>query len=99
MDDFHCGKFRPGEAISLYVHNLQKLLSHALSEAVRDMKEPLLLHLFLAGIPKITARQLRASGKVTTLEKAMTCAKLLTTIDPEPEAAVGDKNAEKPNET
>ena len=30
LDDFHHRKPYPGEAISLYVHDLRKLLSHAL---------------------------------------------------------------------
>ena len=30
LDDFHCRKLCLGEAISLYVHNLRKLLTHAL---------------------------------------------------------------------
>jgi len=30
LDDFHRRKLRPGEAISLYVHDLWKLLTHAL---------------------------------------------------------------------
>ena len=96
LDDFHHRKLRPGEAISSYVHDLRKLLSHALPEAGQNAKEPLLLHQFLAGIPEAIARQLRASGEVTTLDKAMTRARLLMTIDREPVAAVVN---EKPNET
>ena len=122
LDDFHRRKLRPGEMISVYVHDLRKLLSHALPEAANDAKEPLLLHQFLAGIPEAIARQLplflhqflagtpeaiarqlRASGEVTTLDKAMTRARLLMTIDSEPVATIADKTpsllAEKPNET
>ena len=103
LDDFHRRKLRPGEAISLYVHDLRKLLSHALPEAANDAKEPILLHQFLAGIPEAIARQLRASGEVDTLDKAMTRARLLMAIDSEPVAAIADNNpslpAEKPNET
>ena len=103
LDDFHRRKLRPDEAISVYVHDLRKLLSHALPEAANYAKEPLLLHQILAGIPEAIARQLRALGEVTTLDKAMTRARLLMTIDSEPVATIADKNpsplAEKPNET
>ena len=57
-------------------------------------KGPLLLHQFLAGIPKSITKQLRASGKVTTLDAAITCAKLLITIDSELVAS----RIEKPDE-
>ena len=103
LDDFHHRKLRPGEAISVYVHDLRKLLSHALPEVANDTKEPLLLHQFLSGISEAIARQLRASGEVTTLDKAMTRARLLMTIESEPVATIADKTpsllAEKPNET
>ena len=103
LDDFHRRKLCPGKAISVYVHDLRKLLPHALPEAVNDAKESLLLHQFLAGIPEATARKLRALGEVTTLDKVMTCARLPMTIDSEPVATIADKNpsplAEKPNET
>jgi len=44
LDDFLRRKLHPGEAISLYVHDLRKLLSHALSDAVQATMEPLLPH-------------------------------------------------------
>jgi len=89
LDNFHQRKLHPGEVILLYVHDLRKLLSHALPDAA---KEPLLLHQFLAGIPEAIVRQLRVSGEVNILEKVMTCARLVMTIDPDPVAAVADKN-------
>ena len=72
-------------------------------DAAQVAKESLLLHQFLAGIPEAIARQLRASGEVDKLEKAMTHARLLMTINPDPVAAIADKiqisTAEKLNET
>ena len=63
--------------------------------------ESLLLHQFLAGIPKTIARQLQASEEVSTLEKAMTQARLLMAIESDSVAAVMDKQdcAEKPSQT
>lgn len=81
LDDFHRRKLRPGEALSLYVHDLRKLLTHALPNMEQAAKEPLLVHQFLAGIPDAIAKQLRASGEVTTLDTAITRARLLMTID------------------
>ena len=54
-------------------------------------KEPLLLHQFLTGIPESISRQLRASGEITTLDKAIERARLLMTIEPEPVAALQEK--------
>jgi len=50
------------------------------------------------GIPEDIARQLRALGEVNMLEKAVTCARLLMMIDPDPVAAVADKNQGSPEE-
>jgi len=58
LDDFHRRKLRPGEAVSLFAHNLRKLLSHAFPKAEQGAKEPLLLHQILV---EPIARQLRAS--------------------------------------
>ena len=32
LDEFHCRRLQLGEAISLYVHELRKLLTHALQD-------------------------------------------------------------------
>ena len=93
LDDFHCRKLRSGEAISLYVHNLRKLLNHMLPDLEQAAKEPLLLHQFLAGIPESIAKQLRASGEVTTLDAAITHARLLMTIDSDSVAALTKPDA------
>ena len=77
LEDFHRRKLRPGEAISLYIHDLKKLLTHAIPDMEQVAKEPLLLHQFLAGIPENISKQVRASGEVTTLDTAVTRTKLL----------------------
>ena len=43
LDDFHCRKLRPGEAILLYVHDLRKLLNHVVPDMEQVTKGPLLL--------------------------------------------------------
>jgi len=47
----------------------------------KEVKDPLLLHQFVAGLPEPITKQLRASGEVKTLEAAVTCSRLLMTID------------------
>ena len=52
LDEFHHRRLQPGEAISLYVHELRKLLTHALQDLEQAVREPFLLHQLLAGIPE-----------------------------------------------
>ena len=91
LDDFHRRKLQPGEALSVFVHDLKKLIDQAIPNMA---KEPLLLHQFLTGLPGPITRQLRASGNIKTLEAAMTRARLLMTIDTEPVAMVDEKPSE-----
>jgi len=48
---------------------------------VQEIKEPLLLHQFLAGLLGIITRKLRASGEIKTLAGAMAHAGLLINDD------------------
>ena len=98
LDEFHRRKLRPGEAISLYVHELRKLLTHALLDLEQAAREPFLLHQFLEGISEAISKQLRASGEVTTLNAAITRARLLMMIDSDPVAVLTEKPEEKPDE-
>lgn len=98
LEDFHRRKLRPGEAISLYVHDLKKLLTHAIPDMEQAAKEPLLLHQFLAGIPENISKQVRASGEVTTLNTAVTRTKLLMAIDSDSVATLTTKPDAKPDE-
>ena len=43
LDKFHCKRLQLGEAISLYAHDLKKLLSHALPDLEQAAREPFLL--------------------------------------------------------
>ena len=88
LDEFHQRKLRPGEAISVFVHDLKKLLEMAVPSLNKEAKDPLLLHQFVAGLPEAITRQLRASGEVKTLEAAVTRARLLIAVDSQPVAAI-----------
>ena len=80
LEEFHRRKLRPGEALSLFVHDLKKLLDQAMPDLDKKAREPLLLHQFLAGVPDAVGRQLRASGQIETLKDAADRARLLMTI-------------------
>ena len=80
LDDFHKRILRPGELLSLYVHELKQLLTQAMPDIALAAKEQLLLHQFLMGLPYEISKQLRASG-VTTLPQAVDRAKILMTVE------------------
>jgi len=66
LDEFHRRKLSPGKAISVYVHDLKKLLEMAIPSMDTAAKDPLLLHQFMAGLPDTITHQLRVSGEVKT---------------------------------
>ena len=74
LDDFYRRKLQPGEAITLYANGLRKLLTHATPDIAA------------AEIPEPISRQLRTSGEIKTLDRAIERARLrlLMTIEPEP---------------
>ena len=94
MDEFHRRKLRPGEALSVFMHDLKKLLGQAMPDVDRAAHDPLLIHQFLAGLPDAVSRQIRASGETTTLDAVVTRARLLMSIDDHSEVAVVAKEAE-----
>ena len=63
LDEFHQRKLHPGESVTLYVHELKKLLERAMPKLAGDVCNQLVLHQFLAGLPHEVARQLRATGE------------------------------------
>ena len=81
LGEFHRRKLRPGEALSVFVHDAKKLLDQAMPKLEKNAREQLLLHQFLGGLPETVSRQLRATGEVKTLDTAIARARLLMTID------------------
>ena len=68
LEAFHSRKLRPGEALSVFVHELKKLLDQqAMPGLDATARDQLLLHQFLGGIPSTVSRQLRATGETKTL--------------------------------
>ena len=98
LDEFHRRKLRPGEALSVFVHDLKKLLGHAMPDLDAASRDQLLLHQFLAGLPETISRQLRSTGETKALDKAVERARLLFTIDSQdPVAAITDRSSSELN--
>jgi len=96
LDDFHKRRLHPGEPISVYVHELKKLLDQAMPGLDTGARDQLLLHQFLAGIPRDISKPIRAASDVKSLDQAMERARLLMAVDsegPAPVAAVSDTTA------
>ena len=87
LDDFHKRKYRQGESLSVFFHELKKLLSAAMPNLEASARNQLLLHQLLAGLPNSISKQLRATGDTTDLEKVLERARLLIMIEDQPEQA------------
>ena len=68
LEQFHQRKIHPGESISIFGHELKKLLNQAMPNLAKEAKEQLLLHQFLVGLPPAVSRQLRAIDSAKFLE-------------------------------
>ena len=93
LDAFHGRKLRPGEALSVFVHELKKLLDQAIPGLDADARDQLLLHQFLGGIPPAVSRQLRATGETKTLVVAVERARLLLALDSDAQTAAAISHA------
>ena len=93
LEEFHHRKLHPGESLSVYVHNLKVLIERAMPGIDATSRGQLLLHQFLAGIPLQVSRQLRAMGDTTDLQRVVEKARLLMTIEEQPENAATPINA------
>ena len=81
LDDYHRRQLWPSEPITVFVHELKKLLDQAIPKLDVPTRKQLLLHQFLSGLPDTVSRQLRASGEMKTLQAAVDRARLLMTLD------------------
>ena len=59
LEKFRRRKQMTGEALSLFIHDLKKLLDRAMPDIVAIAQEQLLLHQFLTGLPAAVGRQSR----------------------------------------
>ena len=88
LEEFHQRKLHPGEALSVFVHDLKTMLEHAMPDIDEASRTQLLLHQFLTGLPVSISCQLRATGDATDSNKAVERACLLMIIhEPVPSSA------------
>ena len=83
LEQFHHRKLVPGEALSLFLHELKQLLDQAMPKLEARAREQLLLHQLLAGLPNAVSRQLRATGDAKDLTSTLERAKLLMSLEEE----------------
>ena len=81
MDDFHRHRLLHGESLSVFIHELKRLLDQAMPDADAQTRKQLLIHQFLTGIPVEVSKQLPAAGEIDDLDRLMQRAKLLMTLD------------------
>ena len=84
LDRFHTRRLQPGEALSVFSHDLKKLLEQAMPEIDSKECNQLLLHQFAAGLPISVSKQLHTAGAVTGLKEATKRAKLLMSLEAAP---------------
>ena len=95
MDNFNRRRLLPGESLSVFVHELKRLLGQAMPEIDAATRKHLLLHQFLNGIPVEVSKQLRAVGEIGDLDRLIQRAKLLMTLDyNEKTAAIGEQQTD-----
>ena len=95
-DDFHKRRLHPGEPISVYAYELKKLLDQVMPDLDIGTRDQLLLHQFLAGIPRDISKPIHLASNVKSLDQATERARLLMAVDsegPSPVAAVSDTTA------
>ena len=81
-------KLQPVEVLSVYLHELKRLLNQAIPNLDAATQNQLLCHQFLIGIPGKISRQLRAAGEIDNIAKVLERAKLLMTLEGEEKVAV-----------
>lgn len=86
LDKFQTRRLQPGEALSVFCHDLRKLLEQAMPGIDSKTSDQLLLHQFVAGLPISVSKQLRAAGAVTDLTEVIKRAKLLMSLEEAPPA-------------
>ena len=97
LGDFHARRLCPGESLSVFLHELKRLLDQAMPEAESATRTQLVLHQFITGLPVHVSKQLRATGEVSDLDKVLERAQLLLTIEKQEKSAAIEAK-EEPSE-
>ena len=80
LEKFQRQKMLPGEAISLYLHDLKMLLDQAMPVLAAKAKQQLLIHQYLAGLPASVSQKLQVTGNTQVLDQVVELAKLLMVV-------------------
>ena len=91
MDDFHRCWLLPGESLSVFIHELKRLMDQAMPDADAQTRKQLLIHQFLTGIPLEVSKQLQAAGEIEDLDRLIQRTKLLMTLDCREKTAAVEK--------
>lgn len=94
LADFHKRTLWPGESLSVFAHELKRLLGQALLTANASTSKQLLLHQFISGLPSSLSTQLQVGSQINDLETAMEQAKLLMMLKQEPHKAAAVQTTE-----
>ena len=81
LEEFHSRMMHPGEATTLYLHDLKRLLQQAMPGLVESTSNLLLLHQFLSGLPGPISRQLCALGDTKDLGAVQPSKVLMTVME------------------
>ena len=80
MDDFHHRRLLPSESLTVFAHDLKRLIDQPMPDADADTRQKLLIHQFLTGLPAEISKQLRAAGEIEELDKLVQHPRLLMTL-------------------
>ena len=88
LSNFNQIILQPREALSVYLHELKRLLNQAIPNLDAATQNQLLCHQFLIGISGKISRRLEAAGEIENIAKVLERAKLLMTQEVEEKVAV-----------
>ena len=96
MDDFHHRRSLPHEPLSVFSHELKRLIDQAMPKADADTRNQLLIHQFLNGLTTEISKQLHAIGEIDDLGQLVQRAKLIMTIDAKKKPEERSEAVQKP---
>eukprot|EP00731_Ephydatia_muelleri_P009992 Em0005g578a len=81
LDQFYQRKLMPGESLFVFIHDIKKMLEHAMPKIDGETWNKLLLHQLMAGLPSEINKQLRATGETKDLDETIRRARLLLSLE------------------
>ena len=81
LDQFHQRKLMPGELLSVFIHDVKKMLERAMPNIDGETRNRLLLHQLMAGLPSEINKQLRATGETKDLDETIRRSRLLLSLE------------------